>query len=281
MVPDHLDIYGTPEAMEDAFIEFTGKIKSGGWLIHKYGLSRSDELKGTHRLTYSLSNASSNFYTENLRVESGTYFFDVQFQSGTDNWRLSDVHLQVGGLHNVENAVAAIAVARILKIDDEKIKAALKDFKGVKRRFEYVINPSPDAITLIDDYAHHPAELKALISGARSLFGKQKLILAFQPHLFSRTKDLADAFAESLDAADEVLLLPIYPARELPMEGVTSELIFNKMNLKQKQLVTRETLLHYAETLQRNEPKPFVFITAGAGDIDSLLSQLKEKLTGA
>lgn len=281
MDPDHLDIYGTPEAMEDAFIEFTGKIKSGGWLIHKYGLSRSDELKGTHRFTYSLSNASSNFYTENLRVENGTYFFDVQFQSGTENWKLSDVHLQVGGLHNVENAVAAIAVARILKIEDDKIKAALKDFKGVKRRFEYVINPAPDAITLIDDYAHHPAELQALISGARSLFGKQKLILAFQPHLFSRTKDLADAFAESLDAADEVLLLPIYPARELPMEGVTSELIFNKMNLKQKQLVTRETLLHYAATLQQTESRPFVFITAGAGDIDSLLSQLKEKLTGA
>jgi UDP-N-acetylmuramate--alanine ligase len=194
------------------------------------------------------------------------------------------VQLHIGGLHNVENALAAISIAHILKIDDQKIKDAVADFKGVKRRFEYVIPPPLPGevgrgLVFIDDYAHHPEELKALISGARSLFEQKKLILVFQPHLFSRTRDLADAFAESLDLADEVILLPIYPARELPIEGVNSEMILNKMKLKTKRIVSKEELIIYINRMVLDhKTKEAVFITAGAGDIDTVLPQLKEIL---
>ena len=147
----------------------------------------------------------------------------------------------MGGLHNIENVMAAIGVAKYLKIEDDKIKAAVASFKGVKRRFEYVIKN--EAITMIDDYAHHPEELRALITGAKNLFPGKKCTVIFQPHLFSRTKDLADGFAEVLSMADETILLPIYPARELPMPGVTSELILKKMNrqLTQIELVQTKT----------------------------------------
>jgi UDP-N-acetylmuramate--alanine ligase len=144
----------------------------------------------------------------------------------------------MGGLHNIENCIAAITVAKYLGIDDEKIKAAVADFKGVRRRFEYALKNEEHV--LIDDYAHHPEELRALISGVKSIFGEEKLVLVFQPHLFSRTKDLADDFAVSLDMADEVILLPIYPARELPMEGVTSELLLEKMKGPNKKVLGKE-----------------------------------------
>jgi UDP-N-acetylmuramate--alanine ligase len=199
-------------------------------------------------------------------VQNGSYLFDVVF----GDWLLKDVLLNVGGLHNVENALAAIAVAHVLKIEDEKIKAAVEAFKGVKRRFEYVIAPGESDVVFVDDYAHHPEELKALITGARSLFADKKLVLVFQPHLFTRTRDLADGFAASLDMADEVMLLPIYPARELPIEGVTSELILNKMKLDQKRIVTKEKLLNEVKSKVN---KDVVFITAGAGDIDALLQE--------
>jgi UDP-N-acetylmuramate--alanine ligase len=185
------------------------------------------------------------------------------------------VLLNVGGLHNVENALAAIAVSHVLKIDDEKIKHAVAAFKGVKRRFEYVIAPGESEVVFVDDYAHHPEELKALITGARSLFADKKLVLAFQPHLFTRTRDLADGFAASLDMADEVMLLPIYPARELPIEGVTSDIILNKMRLEKKQIVTKEELLN---EVKNKVDKNSVFVTAGAGDIDALLQDLKKKI---
>ena len=147
----------------------------------------------------------------------------------------------------------------------------MADFKGVHRRFEYALKNT--AHTLIDDYAHHPEELRALISGVRSLFGKEQLVLVFQPHLFSRTKDLADAFAESLDMADEVILLPIYPARELPMEGVSSELILNKMKLKHKQVLDKEVMKGWMK-----EHKPGLVVMAGAGDIDAQVQAVKELL---
>ena len=177
-----------------------------------------------NHITYHLNDVTATVHATNLKVQSGSYVFDVVM----NDWLLKDVLLNVGGLHNVENVLAAIAVAHVLKIDDEKIKAAVAAFKGVKRRFEYVIAPGEGETVFVDDYAHHPEELKALITGARSLFADKKLVLAFQPHLFTRTRDLADGFAASLDMADEVMLLPIYPARELPIEGVTSQLILKK-----------------------------------------------------
>ena len=273
MDADHLDIYGTAEVMEEAFIEFTRKIKEGGWLISKYGLKRTMDLKATHHITYHLNNEMADVYTKNLKVENGTYLFDVVMK----DWLLKDVNLKIGGLHNVENALAAIAVAHILQINDAKIKNAVADFKGVKRRFEYVIAPGESDVVFVDDYAHHPEELRALINGARSLFEKQKLVLVFQPHLFTRTRDLADGFAEVLDLADEVILLPIYPARELPLEGVTSDMILKRMNLKNKKMMSKDELkTGVKELVSRNTNQGVVFITAGAGDIDAMLNELKE-----
>lgn len=284
MDADHLDIYGTAEAMEEAFIEFTRKIKPGGWLISKHGLKRAVELVADHPITYHLNNVDATVHTKNLQVKNGAYLFDVVM----NDWQLKDVQFNMGGLHNIENAIAAIAVAHILKIEDEKIKKAVADYKGVKRRFEYVIAPGEGEVVFIDDYAHHPEELKALITGARSLFAHQKLILVFQPHLFTRTKDLADGFASSLDMADEVLLLPVYPARELPIEGVSSELILDKMKLKDKRIMTKEELLSNIKQLVSEDINQgvvdeatnngVVFITAGAGDIDALLPELKKKI---
>ncbi len=278
MDADHLDIYGTAEAMEEAFIEFTGKIKPGGWLISKHGLKRKNDLIADHHITYHLNDRHADVHTTNLQVKNGAYLFDVLMK----DWILKDVQLNIGGLHNIENAIAAIAVAHILKIEDEKIRMAVADFKGVKRRFEYVIAPADGEIVFVDDYAHHPEELKALITGARSLFPDRKMILVFQPHLFTRTRDLADGFAESLDMADEVLLLPIYPARELPIEAVSSELILDKMKLTKKRIVTKEELLNEVNGIvgeaTNNSIEGALFITAGAGDIDALLPELKKKI---
>jgi UDP-N-acetylmuramate--alanine ligase len=195
--------------------------------------------------------------------------------------------LHMGGMHNVENAVAAITVASSLGIDKEKIKAAVEDFKGVKRRFEYVIPPSTQGEgkgmrwVYVDDYAHHPEELRALIQGARSLFSERKCTVIFQPHLYSRTRDLADGFAESLDLADEVILLPIYPARELPVEGVSSEMILDRMKNRSKSVMTKEELIkwirdHYSKNKNRDSGE--LLITAGAGDIDGMIEPIKNIL---
>lgn len=270
MDPDHLDIYGTAEEVEKAFIQFSQKVKPGGCLVTKYGMKRSADLKAAHHFEYSVDNKAAGVHASDIKVEQGSYRFDVV----SENWKLNDVVLHVGGLHNIENVLAAITVAKYLQIDDEQIKAAVADFKGVHRRFEYALKNT--AHTLIDDYAHHPEELRALISGVRSLFGKERLVLVFQPHLFSRTKDLADAFAESLDMADEVILLPIYPARELPMEGVTSELILNKMKLQNKQILDKEAMKGWIQTHQ-----PRLVVMAGAGDIDAQVQGVKELLLKA
>ena len=219
--------------------------------------------------TYGYNHAEAGYHAYALKVVDGSYVFDLVHPNGV----LKNVVLNMGGLHNVENAIAAIAIALCLGIEDEKIIAAVADFKGVKRRFEYKVKTANKV--LIDDYAHHPEELRALISGARSMFADKKLVLVFQPHLFTRTRDLADGFAESLDMADEVMLLPIYPARELPIEGVTSELILNKMKLVKKQIVTKEELLN---EVRNKVDKDTVFVTAGAGDIDALLPELKKKI---
>lgn len=274
MDADHLDIYGTEDEMQQGFIDFAGKIKKGGILFSKRGLARENDLKADHHLTYSLQNNDADVYAANIGNREGGYTFDVNVKG---KW-LRGVELNMGGLHNVENAVAAIAVAKQLHIDDEKIKAAIAAFKGVKRRFEYIIPPSgKNATVYVDDYAHHPAELEALIKSAKLLFADKKCTVIFQPHLFSRTRDLAEAFAISLDMADEVILLPVYPARELPVAGVTSRLILDKMNNKSRHLMTKEEALGWIrKTYDQN--KPNLLITAGAGDIDQLVQPVKEIL---
>jgi UDP-N-acetylmuramate--alanine ligase len=267
MDPDHLDIYGTPEAVTDAFVEFSQKLKPGGCLVSKYGMKRSAELSAAYQYHYDYQNPLADVKAVNLQVVQGAYCFDVQFS----NFMVSDIMLPMGGLHNIENAIAAITVAKYLGIEDEKIRAAIADFKGVKRRFEYIVN-QPGQV-LIDDYAHHPEELRALITGVRSLFANKKMVLVFQPHLFSRTNDLAKEFAESLDLADQVILLPIYPARELPMEGVTSYSILDKMQLADKAVLEKEAMLAWIEA-----NKPDLVVMAGAGDIDVLVQQVKNIL---
>jgi len=262
--PDHLDIYGTPQEVENAFVQFAGKVKPGGCLVTKKGLSRENELQAAHNYRYSYDQPEADVKTVNLVVQNGSYHFDV---SGP-GWLISNVTLHMGGLHNIENVVAAITVAKHLGISDEAIRAAVADFKGVRRRFEYALKNEKHVV--IDDYAHHPEELRALISGVRSIFSGKKLTLVFQPHLFSRTNDLADGFAESLDMADEVILLPIYPARELPMPGVTSELLMGKMKLTEKKLLDKEQMLDWIK-----EERPSLVVMAGAGDIDALVKPVK------
>jgi UDP-N-acetylmuramate--alanine ligase len=264
--PDHLDIYGTPADMEAAFIQYTKNIKPGGTLLLKHGLHRQSDLKVHGTVTYSLQNDAADIHGDNPVQKDGGYIFDVVAKG----WRLNDMHLPIGGMHNVENAIAAIAVTQMLEIEGSAVREALAGFKGVKRRFEYVVKT--DKMVYIDDYAHHPAELAALIKSAKRLFAGRKCVVAFQPHLFSRTRDLVDGFAESLDMADEVILLDIYPARELPMEGVTSQIIADRMNTPHT-LLSKEGLLEYV----KNAPLS-LFITAGAGDIDKLVAPVKNIL---
>jgi UDP-N-acetylmuramate--alanine ligase len=282
MDADHLDIYGTEEAMQDAFIEFTAAVKSNGLLLSKHGLKRGNELSAPIHLHYSLQNEAADIYAHNIVMNRGTFQFDVISQ----DWTLNDVTLNMGGMHNVENVIAAIAVAQHLKIDPDKIRSAIQNFKGVKRRFEYVIAPTlsdngRDEIVFIDDYAHHPEELKALITSAKTLFSDRRCTVVFQPHLFTRTRDFADEFAQILDMANEVILLPIYPARELPIEGVTSDLILNKIKNPNKSLKTKEELLYYLSASKisvstAGESRGGVFITAGAGDIDTIVEPIKQ-----
>lgn len=265
--PDHLDIYGTAQAVEDAFVEFATKIKPGGCLVSRYGFKRASELKASTQFTYSLNENEADVFAQNLQVVAGNYCFDVVGKT----FSIEDIILPMGGLHNIENALAAIIVAKHVDISDDKIRSALANFKGVKRRFEYRIKT--DKQVLIDDYAHHPQELRALISGVKSLYANQPMVLVFQPHLFSRTKDQATDFAAVLDLADQVLLLPIYPARELPMEGVSSELLLGKMQLTKKQIIQKDQLSNW---MQANKP-PLV-VMAGAGDIDALVEPIQSIL---
>ena len=199
-----------------------------------------------------------------------SFFFDFE----NDSQRIENIEFGLPGLHNVENATAAIQAALLLGVDPEKIKAALKDFRGVKRRFEYVVKNEKHIF--IDDYAHHPEELRACISGVRSLYPDKKLTVVFQPHLFSRTRDFVEGFAEVLNTVDELVLLDIYPARELPIEGVTSEIISERMSLENRQICRKDAVPEFV----RNK-KPELLLTVGAGDIDTLVLPIKEILENA
>jgi len=276
MDADHLDIYGTAEQVEQAFIDFSGRVKPGGLLVKQFGLKRGKELKADRMWTYSLQNDSADVYAANIRMMDGGYEFDVLMKDTV----LDNVRLNMGGMHNLENVTAAIAVASSLGIDNEKIRSAVASFKGVKRRFEYIVKKKD--LVYIDDYAHHPEELRPLINGAKTLFRQKKCTIIFQPHLFSRTRDFADGFAEVLDMADSVILLPIYPAREQPMEGVTSELILDKMKNKNARILSKEEALTWVNNdFEENREKEFgeVLITAGAGDIDTLVAEIKKVIS--
>lgn len=268
MDADHLDIYGTADAVEQAFIDYSARIKTGGTLIKNVQLARGGDLKGDTQIRYGRNNAA-DIYAVNISMHHGSYQFDVV----QGDWKLEQVVLHMGGLHNVENVTAAIAVAHRLGIVDDKIKAAVEAFKGVKRRFEYIVKE--EQLVYIDDYAHHPEELRALITGAKGLFPEMHCTVIFQPHLFTRTRDFAAGFAEVLGMADEVLLLPIYPARELPIEGVNSEMLLRNMTGKQARVIEKAAVTDW---MARQDIQGKLFITAGAGDIDTLVGPIKEIL---
>ncbi len=260
MDADHLDIYGDASHLTESFQLFASQIKPGGKLIYRAGL----DLKGG--TTYAAAQ-QAEVMAKNVRIENGDFVFDYY----APTLQIKDIILGLPGLHNVENALAAIEVALTLAISAEKIKEALANFKGVKRRFEYIVK-TPEQV-YIDDYAHHPEELRACITAVKALYPDRKLTTIFQPHLYSRTRDFANGFAEALSLSDELWMLDIYPARELPMEGVNSEMILAKMPMLHKYKFSK------AEVLERaKKERPELLLTVGAGDIDTLVEPLKNIL---
>jgi UDP-N-acetylmuramate--alanine ligase len=266
---DHLDIYGTKEKIDEAFIEFTNKITEEGFLVMKANQSINEKLPVLDKAFYSLNDNDADVYCSKYWVVDGGYLFNVNY-FGTE---IKGLRLNIGGFHNIENAIAAITVAKELRIADEHIKNALASFKGIKRRFEKVFEN--DEVIFIDDYAHHPEEIRVFIESVREIYPKKKISAVFQPHLFSRTKDLSKEFAAQLSKADEVILLDIYPARELPVEGVTSDLIFKQLTCSEKTLLKKEELLDFI-----TNKKFEVVLTIGAGDIDKFLAPIKNILAG-
>jgi UDP-N-acetylmuramate--alanine ligase len=264
---DHLDIYGSKENIDEAFIEYTHKISEEGFLVMKQGQSINNSLPVLDKAFYSLQDSDADVYCSKYWVVEGGYVFNIHYFGK----EYIGFRLNIGGFHNIENAIAAFTIAKELNISIDKIKAALSSFTGIKRRFETVLKK--EAVTFIDDYAHHPEEIRVLLESVKEMFPDKKVTAIFQPHLFSRTKDLADGFAKALSIADEVLLLEIYPARELPMEGVTSDLIFQKLTCKEKINTSKGAVVELVK-----DKKIEVLVTIGAGDIDKLISPLKEVL---
>lgn len=267
MDADHLDVYGTHEKVIESFTLFAAQIRKGGALVIKKGLSLEDiPSSGYQKYTYSITE-EADFCAENITLKEGHYEFDLK----TPDFKIEKLVLNYPGRLNVENAVAASAVALLAGVLPDDIRKALATYSGVKRRFD--IHLKNEKYLLIDDYAHHPEELRATISSVRELYPDKTITGVFQPHLYSRTRDFAAAFARSLDLLDEIVLLEIYPARELPIEGVSSELIFNQLINKRKRLCQRAELTKIASSF-----KPGIVIMMGAGDIDGLVEPVKEEL---
>lgn len=258
MDADHLDIYGDAASIEESFREFAAKTPSENLYIIK-GLPLEGNTIGV--------NNDADFSAQNIRIENGFYVFDVK----TPTEVVQNVKFGLPGHHNLTNALLAFAMAKSYGVSNEKIIAALASFKGVRRRFSFQIRE--EKLVYIDDYAHHPTEINAVHQAVRELYPGKKIIAAFQPHLFSRTKDFVDGFAESLSQFDEILLLEIYPARELPMEGVNSTWLLNKINNPNKRLVSKDELFTAFENSDAD-----VFVTIGAGDIGELVKDLKKAL---
>lgn len=260
MDADHLDIYGTQEALQDSFVEFAKRIKPGGTLVIKKGLSAGPTFSG-RTLTYH-TEKEADFISKNIEVKEGRYFAAIDGLLQTSQFALG-----LPGRHNLENALGAAAIAWAMGIDTRHITHALTTFRGVKRRFETCFQGK--RTVFIDDYAHHPEEIRACIEAVRELYPGRKITAIFQPHLFSRTRDLATQFAQSLALADRLLLLDIYPARELPIEGVTSQMLLEKIYMTEKKLINKKDIL---PELEKNHPE--VLLTMGAGDIDRLVPDI-------
>lgn len=260
---DHLDIYDNREQLVESFKLFINQVTEKGVRIIRKGLSLYSDI------TYAQGELADAYSSES-RIVNGEFYFDYYH----DGFIIRDIHLGIPGNHNIENAVAAITAARLVGVSAEHIKKALSNFKGVKRRFEYIVKNAENIY--IDDYAHHPAELKAFFSAVKSLYPGKKLCAVFQPHLFTRTRDFVDDFAGALSLVDELILMPIYPAREEPIEGVTSEWLLNKVEIGNKKILNHEEVLAYIK-----KEKPELVVTVGAGNIDRLVNPLKEILSNA
>jgi len=253
--------------MHNAYKAFVEKINPTGTLITKQTyLTILQSNNKLNTLTYSIER-KADYALKSKKVEDGNFLIEVETPTDV----LQNMVIGLPGIHNIENGLAAFVVADLLKIDRERIKAALKSYKGVKRRFEFHIKTND--LVYIDDYAHHPTELTFAISSIKELYPNKKITGVFQPHLYSRTRDFADEFAESLSLLDELILLDIYPARELSIEGVSSAMLLEKVTIQHKKLVQKEEVLSYFKTNQ-----PEVLVTLGAGDIDTLVQPLKTML---
>lgn len=269
MDADHLDIYGSKANLTESFLKFASQVKEGGNLIihHNLYTEFANQRLKNKLYTYRIE-CKADFAARNISLNHGLYSFDLEHPTGY----IKNLTLGLQGYYNIENAVAAIAAALLNGVSENEIRDALPEFSGVMRRFDIRINVP--GLAYIDDYAHHPAELKACISSARRLFSGRKITGIFQPHLYTRTRDFAEQFARSLELLDELILMEIYPARELPIEGITSSWLLEKVNLKNKILLSSDDLLVH---LKKN--KPDVLLTMGAGDIDLLVKPIEQLLT--
>ena len=263
--PDHLDIYGTPEAYLESFAHFTELIQPGGALIIHTGLALKPRV-GENVRTYTYGRDGGDFHATNIRKGNGEITFDLVTPWET----VSDINLGVPVDINIENAIAAMAACRLVDVPQEAMRAAIATFMGAKRRFEFWLKePGEQGRVMIDDYAHHPGELRASITSVRDLYPDRQLTVIFQPHLYTRTRDFAPGFAAALSLADEVILLPIYPAREEPIPGVTSEMILENITSAKKIIYSKENLIKSIHLSNFD-----VLLTAGAGDIANLLPQI-------
>jgi len=264
--PDHLDIYGTEEEYLKSFEVFTGLIQPEGALVMRHNIKLSPKTDSSVRI-YSYSQDKGDFRAENIKIGNG----EIRFDFITPGEVVRNVELGVPVKINIENAVGAMALAWLNGVTADELRKAMSTFQGAKRRFDILLKT--DNVVLIDDYAHHPQELAASISSVKELYAGRKVTGVFQPHLYSRTKDFADEFAQSLSLLDELILLDIYPAREKPIEGVTSKIIYDKVTCE-KMMCRKDELIDILK--EKNDIE--VLLTIGAGDIDSLLGQIKDVL---
>ncbi|MDO8999960.1 MAG: UDP-N-acetylmuramate--L-alanine ligase [Bacteroidota bacterium] len=262
---DHLDIYGNADHVKEGYALFAKQVKSDGILIVKKNVD-NDLTLSNKRLIYSL-NLDTEYCAESITINNAQFSYNIKSPVEAIN----DVTLGLPGLHNIENSIAAVAIAQQIGINKDVIKNALRSFSGVKRRFDYRVKT--ENVVYIDDYAHHPEELRATIESVRKLYPTKKITGIFQPHLFSRTRDFVDDFATSLDMLDECILLEIYPAREKPIEGVTADWLLSKMKIQNKKVMTKQQVV---DSVKENVPE--VLLTMGAGDIDSLIEPLETLL---
>lgn len=266
MDPDHLDIYGNQDFMHEGFTRYAERIKPEGLVFLRDGL----QLKRNEISTESFGVEAGTYRSTSLKVQDGYFVFD--FESPVEN--INGIKFTLPGQHNVENATAAIAIAQQLGVTGEATKKAMASFKGIKRRFEFIYRDEQKVY--IDDYAHHPTELNAAIKAARTLYPDRKITGVFQPHLYSRTRDFAEGFARALDLLDEIILMDIYPARELPIEGVTSRIIYEQMRNPNKRLASKSNIMDQVENLEID-----VLLTLGAGDIDTFVEPIKTLMSNA